>query len=111
MILCKTPTRTKHIPEISLLANLRFACLRAGSEVSQNQNVQRRSAELLKHLCTVLPSPEFQAAYIHQAGELGEGLSLRIDNSMSMVTIKRVTANNVVSLHKICISTTTGGVQ
>ncbi len=111
MLHTKSPTRSKHVPELKFLANLRMAALVAGDKVSQSPRVQLRAAELLKHLCTVLPSPEFQATYINQAGELGAGLSLRIDNGMSMVTIKRVTANNVVSLHKICISTIAGGVQ
>ena len=111
MLLCKTPTRTKHVPELKLLANLRMAALVAGEKVSQSQRVQVRAAELLKHLCAALPSPEFQAAYIHRTGLLADGLTLHIDNDMKTVTLKRVTANNVVSLHKVSVHVTTGGAQ
>jgi hypothetical protein len=111
MLLCKTPTRQKHGPEEKLLANLRMAALVAGEKVSQSPRVQLRSAELLKHLIAVLPSPEFQARYMNQAGELGNGFMLRVDHNMKMVTLHRVTSSNVVSLHKICISTVSGGAQ
>lgn len=111
MLHTKTPTRTKHVPELTLLANLRMAALVAGEKVSQSQRVQVRAAELLKHLCTALPSPEFQAAYMNRAGELGNGLVLRVDHNMSSVTIRRVTAGNVISLHKISVSTIKGGAQ
>ncbi len=111
MLLCKTPTRQKHVPELTLLANLRMAALVAGDKVSQSQRVQLRSAELLKHLCAALPSPEFQAQYMNQAGELGNGLMLRVDHNMNMITLRRVNANNVVSLHKITTAVTVGGAQ
>jgi hypothetical protein len=111
MLHIKTPTRAKHLPEFRLLANLRMAALVAGARVSESERVQVRAAELLKHLCTALPSPEFQAEYMYRAGELGFGLVLRVDHNMSSVTIRRVTADNVVSLHKVSISTVVGGAQ
>ena len=111
MILCKTPTRTKHLPEFSLLANLRFACLRAGAEVSQSQNVQRRSAELLRHLVSNLPSKEFSEQYIYRAGELGEGLVLKVNHNMDTVMINRVNAENVTRLASIIVNVRTGEQQ
>jgi hypothetical protein len=111
MILCKAPTRTKHFPEFSLLANLRFACLRAGAEVSQNQNVQRRSAELLRHLVAHQPSPEFSQQYMYRAGELGEGLVLKVNHDMNCVMINRVNAENVTRLASIVINVRKGEQQ
>ena len=111
MLHIKTPTRTKHLPEFRLLANLRMAALVAGEKVSESERVQVRAAELLKHLCTALPSPEFLAEYMYRAGELGYGLVMRVDHNMSSVTIRRVTADNVVSLHKITTAVTVGGQQ
>jgi|GEM_PF-5019510 len=111
MILCTKPTRAKHIPEFSLLANLRFACLRAGDEVSQNHVVQRRSAELLRHLVNNLPSKEFSEQYIHRAGELGEGLVLKVNQNMNMVMINRVNAENVVRMASIVVNVRRGDEQ
>ena len=111
MILCTRPTKAKHTPEFSLLANLRFACLRAGSEVSQNQNVQRRSAELLRHLVNNLPSKEFSEQYIHRAGELGEGLVLKVNHDMNTVMINRGNAENVTRLASIVINVRRGEQQ
>lgn len=111
MLLCKSPTRKKHGPELTLLANLRMAALVAGDKISQSSRVQVRIAELLRHLQRVLPSPEFQTTYMERAGELGEGLVMRVDHGMSMVTIKRVTADNVISMHKVSVSVTVDGAQ
>ena len=111
MLLCKHPTRQKHSQEFALLANLRQAALIAGDKLSQSDRVQARIAALLRHLITALPSPEFQAKYMNQAGELGEGLAMRVDHDMSMVTIQRVNANNVRTLHKVSVSVTVGGQQ
>jgi hypothetical protein len=111
MILCTRPTKAKHVPEFSLLANLRFACLRAGAEVSQNQNVQRRSAELLRHLVNNLPSKEFSEQYMNRAGELGEGLVLKVNHDMNMVMINRVNAANVTRMASIVINVRKGEQQ
>lgn len=112
MILCTRPTKAKHFPEIKLLSNLRMAALVAGDKVSQSSRVQLCSAQLLKHIISVMPSPEFIARHMNQAGELGDGLILHVDHNMSMVTIRKVNTDNVVSLHKICVSTiNSGGVQ
>ncbi len=111
MLHTKSPTRTKHVPELKLLANLRLAALVAGDKVNQSPRVQVRAAELLKHLCAALPSPEFQSTYIHRTGLLADGLTLHIDNDMKTVTIKRVPAENVVSMHKVSINTIKGGQQ
>lgn len=110
-MLVTRPTRTKHIAELKLLQNLRMAALIAGHNVSESQRVQVRAAELLRHLHVNLPSPEFASAYMHHAGELADGIVMKVDHNMDAVTIKRVTADNVVSLHKITVSTTLGGVQ
>lgn len=111
MLLIAKPSKAKHVPELKLLANLRLAALVAGDKVNQSPRVQIRAAELLKHLCAALPSPEFQSTYIHRTGLLADGLTLHIDNDMKTVTIKRVTAENVVSMHKVSVSTITGGAQ
>lgn len=105
MILCKNLTRQKHMPEFQLLANLRFACLRAGVAVSQDKNVQLKSAQLLKHIVANLPSPEFSEQYIKKAGELGEGLTLKVNADMNTVMINRTSQDNVVRLATIIINT------
>lgn len=111
MLHTKSPARTKHVPELKLLLNLRFACLRAGTEVSQNQNVQRRSAELLRHLVNNLPSKEFSEQYMNRAGELGEGLVLKVNHDMNQVHINRVNAENVVRMASIVINVRRGDEQ
>jgi len=111
MLLCKHPTRQKHSQEFALLANLRQAALIAGDKLSQSDRVQARIAALLRHLITALPSLEFRAQYIYRAGELGHGLMMKVDPSMEMVTIERVTTDNVRTLHKVSVSVTVGGQQ
>lgn len=111
MILCTRPTRPKHHREIELLTNLRMAALVAKDNISQSPRVQVRSAELLAHLRKNYPSLEFRNQFMYQAGLLGDDLVLRVDYGMGIVTIRKVNADNVVSLHKICVSTISGGVQ
>lgn len=111
MLLCKHPTRPKHKDELDLLFRLRQAALMAEGKISQSQKVQARIAALLRHLRTALPSLEFRAQYIYRAGELGHGLMMKVDPSMEMVTIERVTTDNVRTLHKVSVSVTVGGQQ
>lgn len=111
MLLIEKPTRSKHVSELKFLANLRMAALVAGDKVSQSPRVQLRAAELLKHLCTALPSPEFQAAYIHKAGALGDGLVLKVNHDMNMVMINRVNAENVVRMASIVVNVRRGDEQ
>lgn len=111
MLLTANPTRPKHKAELDLLSKLRQTALIAGSQISESHRVQVRIAELLAHLRKNHPSLEFRERFIYQAGLLGEGLVMRVDAGMDMVTIRRVTANNVVSLHKVSVSTVVGGAQ
>lgn len=110
-MLVTRPTREKHKAELKLLQNLRMAALIAGHNVSESPRVQVRAAELLRHLHVNLPSPEFASAYMHHAGELADGIVIKVDHDMNAVTIKHVTADNVISLQKISVNTTKGGVQ
>lgn len=110
-MLVTRPTRQKHFAELKLISNLRMAALVAGHHVSDSQRVQLRAAELLKHLLIHLPSPEFAAAYMNHPGELADGIVMKVDHNMDAVTIKRVTSDNVVTLHKITVDTTRGGLQ
>lgn len=111
MLLIANPTRPKHKAELDLLSKLRQTALIAGLQISESHRVQVRIAELLAHLRKNHPSLEFRERYIYQAGLLGEGLVMRVDAGMDMVTLRRVNANNVISLHKISVSTIKGDDQ
>lgn len=111
MLLIAKPTRPQHKAEQALLFKLRQTALSAGSQISESHRVQIRIAELLSYLRKNNPTLLFRERYIYQAGLLGEGLVLRVDHNMSCVTIRRVTADNVISLHKISVSTIKGGQQ
>ena len=111
MLLIANPTRPEHKAEQALLFKLRQTALSAGSQISESHRVQIRIAELLSYLRKNNPTLQFRERYIYRAGLLGEGLVMRVDAGMDMVTIRRVTADNVVSLHKITTAVTVGGVQ
>ena len=111
MLLIAKPTRPEHKAEQALLFKLRQTALGAGSQISESHRVQIRIAELLSYLRKNNPTLQFRERYIYRAGLLGEGLVMRVDAGMNMVTIRRVTADNVVSLHKVSVSTIKGGQQ
>lgn len=111
MLLIAKPTRPQHKAEQALLLKLRQTALSAGSQISESHRVQIRIAELLSYLRKNNPTLLFRERYIYKTGLLGEGLVMRVDHNMSSVTIRRVTADNVVSLHKVSVSTITGGAQ
>lgn len=111
MLLIANPTRPQHKAEQALLFKLRQTALSAGSQISESHRVQIRIAELLSYLRKNNPTLLFRERYIYQAGLLGEGLVMRVDAGMDVVTLRRVNANNVISLHKISVSTIKGGQQ
>lgn len=91
-VLTKTTHRRKHAMEELHLLSLRFRCFMSPHvDVSQDPKVKATLQRLLNQIKKALPSPEFQANYMHHMGTIGSDgrFALHINDDMTQCTVLR----------------------